>query len=48
MQILKALTSPTKLIDKAKLGMKGAAGYAAATVALESGTLILERFVLDP
>ena len=48
MQILKALTSPTKLIDKAKLGMKGAAGYAAATVALEAGTQILERFVLDP
>ena len=35
MNILKDLTSPTKLIDKAKLGMKGAAGYAAATVALK-------------
>ena len=48
MQILKTITSPTKLIDKAKLGMKGAAGYAAATVALEAGTQLLERFVLDP
>jgi len=28
--------------------MKGAAGYAAATVALEAGTQLLERFVLDP
>jgi len=47
MQLLKTLTSPTKLIDKAKLGMKGAAGYAAATVALEAGTQLLERFVFD-
>ena len=36
-----------KLIDKAKLGMKGAAGFAAATVALEAGTQLLERFVFD-
>ena len=48
MTILSDLTKPSKLIDKAKLGMKGAAGYAAATVALEAGTQLLERFVLDP
>ena len=47
MQILKTITSPTKLIDKAKLGMKGAAGFAAATVALEAGTQLFEKFVLD-
>ena len=47
MQILKTVTNPTKLIDKAKLGIKGPAGYAAATVALEAGTQILERFVFD-
>ena len=48
MQILNDLTKPGKLVDRAKLGMKGAAGYAAATVALEAGTQLLERFVLDP
>ena len=48
MQIFKDWTKPGKLVDKAKLGMKGAAGYAAATVALEAGTQLLERFVLDP
>ena len=48
MQILKTITSPTKLISKLSLGMKGAAGAAAATVALEAGTQLLERFVLDP
>ena len=45
MQILKTITSPTKLIDKAKLGMRGFAGYAAATVALEAGTQLFEKFV---
>ena len=40
--------NPTKLIDKAKLGMKGAAGYAAATVALEFGTQLLDRYILAP
>ena len=48
MQILKDLLKPDKLISKLSLGMKGAAGAAAATVALEAGTQILERFVLDP
>ena len=48
MQILNDITKPGKLVDRFKLGMKGAAGYAAATVALEAGTQILERFVLDP
>ncbi len=36
---------PDKLIDRAKLGMKGAAGYAAATVALEFGTQLLDRYL---
>ena len=44
---LETLLKPSKLIDKAKLGMKGAAGFAAATVALEAGTQLLERFVFD-
>ena len=44
---LETLLKPTKLIDKAKFGMKGAAGFAAATVALEAGTQLLERFVFD-
>ena len=44
---LEELLKPSKLIDKAKLGMKGAAGFAAATVALEAGTQLLERFVFD-
>ena len=48
MQILNDITKPGKLVDRFKLGMKGAAGYAAATVALEAGTQLLERFVLDP
>ena len=48
MQILKDMFNPGKLISKLSLGMKGAAGAAAATVALEAGTQILERFVLDP
>ena len=48
MQILKDMLNPGKLISKLSLGMKGAAGAAAATVALEAGTQILERFVLDP
>jgi len=44
---LETLLKPSKLIDKAKLGMKGAAGFAAATVALEAGTQLVERFVFD-
>ena len=48
MQILKDLLKPDKLISKLSLGMKGAAGAVAATVALEAGTQLLERFVLDP
>ena len=44
---LETMLKPGKLIDKAKLGMKGAAGFAAATVALEAGTQLLERFVFD-
>ena len=48
MQILKDMLNPGKLVSKLSLGMKGAAGAAAATVALEAGTQILERFVLDP
>ena len=48
MQILNDLTKPGKLVDRAKLGMKGAAGFAAATVALEAGTQLLDRFVLAP
>ena len=44
---LQTLFKPSKLIDKAKLGMKGAAGFAAAPVALEAGTQLLERFVFD-
>ena len=48
MQILNDITKPGKLVDRFKLGMKGAAGYAAATVALEAGTQLLERFVFDP
>ena len=46
MQILKDMLNPGKLVSKLSLGMKGAAGAAAATVALEAGTQILERFVL--
>ena len=48
MQILKDMLNPGKLVSKLSLGMKGAAGAAAATVALEAGTQLLERFVLDP
>ena len=43
---LQDLVKPDKLIDKAKLGMKGAAGYAMATVGLEFATQLLERYVL--
>ena len=42
------MLNPGKLVNKLSLGMKGAAGAAAATVALEAGTQLLERFVLDP
>ena len=48
MQILKDMFNPGKLVSKLSLGMKGAAGAAAATVALEAGTQLLERFVLAP
>jgi len=48
MQILKDMFNPGKLVSKLSLGMKGAAGAAAATVALEAGTQLLERFVFDP
>ena len=47
MQIFKTLTDPKKLVEKSKLGLKGPAGFIAATVALETATQLLDRFVLS-